>query len=111
MNAGRGEVVEELTGQRSEVDIGAGDIAGCRHGLAARAGVDQQRCPPADRVGVVAELHRSEQWMLGQCSVAAAEVVDVVGSLHEGHVWDGVDETAWGAKNSGFDQVGLAGPR
>ena len=86
------EVVEELAGERAEVDVGAGGHAGRGERLALAALLHEQRCPRVDDAGVLAVLDAGEQRLLLERLVALPQVRDVLLALHEGHVRGGVDE-------------------
>ncbi len=85
---------EQLPRQRPEIDVrpGLGPVQPDRIGEVPTLG--HQRQPPGEFVLVVDELHGREQRVAHQGLVAPAEVVDVLGALHEADVRDGVEEAA-----------------
>ncbi len=101
------DVVEQLLGERTEVDVGAlvepvqrdrvGEVATVRH----------QRETLGELGGIVDELHPPlEQRLAGQVVVALAQVLHALVTMGEGDVRDRVDELRRVAEDAVVDRVG-----
>ena len=99
-----GEAVDELVGQRSEVDVGARGHPRRRERLALAALLHQQRRPLVDDARVLAVLDAGEQRLVLQRLVALLEVRDILLAAHEGHVRGGVDERRRSVEHAGLDE-------
>ena len=99
-----GETVEELVGQRAEVDVGARGHPRRRERLALAALLHQQRRPLVDDARVLAVLDAGEQRLVLQRLVALLEVRDILLAAHEGHVRGGVDERRRRVEHAGLDE-------
>ena len=100
------EPVEQLVGQRAEVDIGARRHTGCRERLAGAALLHQQRSPFVDDARVVAELDAREKGLLLEDVVAVAKVLDVLLTADERHVRGRVDEGLGRVQDAALDERG-----
>ena len=86
------QVIDQLLGEGAEVHVGTFGGPGCSHRLVTLAALDGQRCPFANLLAVIGELHTLEELLLAERIVARSQVLGVVFAEDQGHVGDRVDE-------------------
>ena len=90
--AERLQVADQIAGQRSVIDVGAGDHAGGGDGVGIRTALDDQRNPVAQCLLVLGVFHAAVKVVSGQGCVSLLEEGDVGGAVHEAHVRHRMDE-------------------
>ncbi len=104
---GGGDVVDELLGERTEVDVraGRGPVDGDRVGEVTT--LRHQRQTLGEQLGgALGVLHAREQRVAGQRVVPGAQVLHVVGAVHEADVRNRVDEVLGIGQDPVVDGVG-----
>jgi hypothetical protein len=105
----RGALLDERVGQdvreRSEVDIRARRDARRRDRLVLAATRDEQRRPRSDDGRILRVLQAGEERVILERLETLLEVGDVVGSPHETHVRNGVEEARGLRQHPFADQV------
>ena len=86
------EIADEMAGEGTVIDIGAGDHAGHGHGLIGRTAFHHERNPFRDFLLVLRVFHPFVGVVRGQRRVSLLEESDVFGAANETHVWTGMDE-------------------
>src|SRR5215831_10558283 len=102
---------EEVRGERPVVDVGAGDHPRRGDDLLRIPTLHDKWNPFAEPLPVFRVLHAPIAMMRRERGMSLLQEGDVLGTLHEAHVRDGVDEGFWRPNRARPDEVGPELPR